>query len=325
MNRKYFILIALVLLAALAASAAPAAAAVPPEPVQQNLSDLERMKKLLDCTCECGLNLAYCEKEDAGCSERPALVKKLKGLLAEGRRGKELILDFTGPLHPVREDLLLARLAERPAVVFFYQQGSRECEEVNEVLKKAAERWGDRVKIARVDINKQENSRLCLQYSIFEAPVVLVFASNGVITRQFKKDVTLAKLESGFVSPAMAEILRGLQDRRVIFLTVHAANWKSAAGVAQTVDNVAEILRNSVRTVHVDPADGEEASLLKRLRMDTERRQAMTYVISRSGGLGSRLSGAVSKKDLFLAFQNVLAARSGCGGTGSGPGGNTCK
>ena len=80
---------------------------------KQDNPELARMKALLDCTCECRLTLAYCEIEDADCSVRPALLTKLKGLLDQGKREMELILAFMGPLHPVKEQLMEARLQNR--------------------------------------------------------------------------------------------------------------------------------------------------------------------------------------------------------------------
>jgi hypothetical protein len=145
------------------------------------------------------------------------------------------------------------------------------------------------------------------------------------VVREFREEITLERLESAFVTPVMAQILRGLQDRRVIFLTVQTPDWKNAAGVTKTVSGVGEILRNSVRIFHLDPTNGEEKALLEILKVDNDQNQSLTYVVSQSGRIGSRLEGPVSRKDLFLAFQKVLAARSGCGGSGSGPGGNTCK
>jgi hypothetical protein len=88
---------------------------------------------------------------------------------------------------------------------------------------------------------------------------------------------------------------------------------------------VGEILRTSVRIVHLDPTNREEEPLLKMLKVDKDENESITYVVSQSGQIGSRFKGPVSRKDLFMAFQKVLAARSGCGGSGSGPGGTTCK
>ncbi len=65
--------------------------------------------------------------------------------------------------------------------------------------------------------------------------------------------------------------------------------------------------------------------MLEILKVDNNQDQSLTYVVSQSGRVGSRFEGPVSRKDLFMAFQKVLAARSGCGGSGSGPGGTTCK
>ena len=295
------------------------------ESTKQNHPESARMKAILDCTCECGLTLAYCEKEDAGCSVRPALLTKMERLLDGGKRGMDLVLAFMGPIHPVKEQLMEARLQNRHAILFFYQKGSRACDEVKPVLEEGAEIWGNRVKISRIDINKQENRKIRQEFRIYSTPTLLVIAPSGVVVREFKENITAPRLEKAFVTPAMAQILRGLQDKRVIFLTVQEENWKNASSVRKTVSRGGEILRNSVRIVHLDPKNMEEKSLLKMLKVDKNQNQSLTYVISQSGQIGSRFEGPVSRKDLFMAFQKVLTARSGCGGSGSGTGGNTCK
>jgi thiol-disulfide isomerase/thioredoxin len=292
---------------------------------KQNNPELAGMKAMLDCPCECRLTLAYCEIEDADCSVRPALLTKLESLLDQGKKGMELILAFMGPIHPVKEQLMEARLHNRHAILFFYQEGSQACDEAKAVLKKGSQAWGERVKISQVDINKKENSEIRQEFRIFSTPTLLVIAPNGVIVREFKENLTMENLESAFVSPAMAQILRGLQDRRVIFLPVGAADRKNASSVQKTVSMVGEILRTSVRIVHLDPTNREEEPLLKMLKVDKDENESITYVVSQSGQIGSRFKGPVSRKDLFMAFQKVLAARSGCGGSGSGPGGTTCK
>jgi len=292
---------------------------------KQNNPELAGMKAMLDCPCECRLTLAYCEIEDADCSVRPALLTKLKSLFDEGKRGMELILAFMGPIHQVKQELMEARLHNHHAILFFYQEGSQACDRAKAVLKKGSGAWGDRVRISQVDINKKENSKIRQEFRIFSTPTILVIAPNGVVVREFKENLTIESLEGAFVSPAMAQILRGLQDRRVIFLPVAAPDWKNASSVKKTVSRVGEILRTSVRIVHVDPTNREEKGLLKILRVDKDENQSLTYVVSQSGQIGSRLQGPVSRKDLFMAFQKVLAARSGCGGSGSGPSGTTCK
>jgi len=292
---------------------------------KQNNPELARMKAMLDCPCECKLTLAYCEIEDADCSVRPALLTKLKGLLDQGKRGMELILAFMGPLHPVKEQLMEARLQSRHAILLFYEEGSQACGKAKAVLKKGSQAWGDRVLISQVDINKKENSKIRQEFRIFSTPTLLVIAPNGVVVREFRENLTIESVESAFVSSAMAQILRGLQDRRVIFLPVAAPDWKNASSVKKTVSGVGEILRTSVRIVHVDPTNREEEPLLKILKVDKDENESLTYVLSQSGQIGSRFKGPVSRKDLFMAFQKVLAARSGCGGAGSGPGGTTCK
>jgi len=249
----------------------------------------------------------------------------VKRLLDEGKRGMEIVRAYTGPMHPIKQEFMEARLQNRHAILFFYQEGSGECDEAREVLRKGSEIWGDRIKISHVDINKKENDKIRKEFRVFSTPTILVMAPNGVVVREFKKNITTESLESAFVTPAMAQVLRGLQDRRVIFLTVMAEDWKNASRVQNTVSSVGEILRNSVRIIHVDPTNKEEKSMLKILKVDNSQNQSLTYVVSQSGLIGSRFEGPVSRKDLFMGFQKVLADRSGCGGSGSGPGGTTCK
>jgi hypothetical protein len=218
-----------------------------------------------------------------------------------------------------------ARLQDRHAILFFYQQGCGECDEAKAVLEEGSEIWGEQVRVSQVDINKKDNDKISQEFGIYSTPTLLVIAPNGVVTREFRKNITIERLENSFVSPAMARILRGLQDKRVIFLTIHDADWKDASSVEKTVSKAGEILRTSVRIVHIDPTDEEEKPLLKMLKVDNSQRQSLTYVLSQSGKMGGRFEGPVSRKDLFIAFQKVLAARSGCGGSGSGPGGSTCE
>jgi thiol-disulfide isomerase/thioredoxin len=249
----------------------------------------------------------------------------LKKLLDEGKTGMKLILAFMGPLHPAKEQIMEARLQNRHAILFFYQEGCGECEEVKDVLRKGSEIWGDRVTISQVDINKKESDKIRKEFKVFSTPSILVMAPNGVVVREFRENITIESLASAFVTPSMAQILRGLQDKRVIFLTVMAEDWKNASSVQKTTSGVSEILRNSVRIVHVDPTNREEKPMLEILKVDNSKKQSLTYVVSQSGLIGNRFEGPVSRKDLFIAFQKVLAARSGCGGSGSGPGGITCK
>ncbi|MBL7211794.1 MAG: hypothetical protein ISS61_05380 [Desulfobacteraceae bacterium] len=288
-------------------------------------SELARMKAVLNCGCECGLTLAHCAKEDADCTVRPTLLSRLERFMAEGKRGMDLVRAMEGPMNPAKEQILEARFQDRYAILFFSQKGSLACEEIRHVLSKGKKLWGDEVVITEVDINKKENDKIREEYRIYSAPRVLVFAPNGVIVSEFKKNITVDGLENAFVTPATAHILRGLQDKRVIFLMVQGDGWKNAENVRKTVSGVGDILRNSVRVLHVNPGDAGEESLLRTLKVDKDKNQSLTYVISQSGQIGSRFEGPVSRKDLFMAFQKVLTTRSGCGGSGSGPGGNTCK
>ena len=288
-------------------------------------SELAKMKAVLDCACECGLTLAYCEKEDADCTVRPTLLSRLDRFFAEGKRGMALVRAMEGPMNPAKEQIMEARLQDRYAILFFSQKGSQACEEIRHVLGEGKRLWGDEVIITEVDIDKKENNNIREEFRIYSAPRVLVFAPNGVIVSEFKENITTDRLEGAFVTPATAQILRGLQDKRVIFLTVQDSGWKNATSVRKTVSGVGEILRNSVRVFNVDPGDAGEEPLLRTLKVDKGKNQSVTYVISQSGQIGSRFEGPVSRKDLFMAFQKVLTARSGCGGSGSGPGGNTCK
>lgn len=283
---------------------------------------VENLMTKIDCNCGCGLNLKNCQRDDPTCTTRPEIIEQIKRLIQEGKKEEEIIKSL---VTPAGKAINQARKEGKYLFLFFYEEGSDDCEKMSKVIKKAKKRWAKKAKFFNININGKREKEIIAKYGAYQAPLIVVIAPNGVVTRGFPGVVGLKELEEAFVSPKMTEILKALQNRKVIFLCVQNEDTKYAKEVLKTVNEVAEVLGDSVKVVKVDPLDSQEEELLKQIKVEPKVETTITMVISQSGTVGEKFTGKVSNLDLFKAFQKVVAQRSGCGGSGSGPGGSTCE
>ncbi len=218
------------------------------------------------------------------------------------------------------EDIARAKKENKILFLFFYEKGSDQCDRMSKILKKAKSKWSHKAKFSSIDINDNKEKEIVLKYRIWRAPVTLVMTPRGFIITGFSGVVELEDLEKAFVSPKMIEIIEGLQERKVIFLLIQNKSTKYANENLKTVNDVAEVLKKSIRVIKVNPKDNKEKKLLSQVNVNPNISKSTIVVISQSGSVGDRLEGKTTKKELFLSFKKILAQKSGCG-SGGGCGG----
>ncbi len=202
----------------------------------------------------------------------------------------------------------------------FYEKGSDECDRTAKIIEEAKSKWQDKADFISIDINDSKEREIVRQYRIWRVPVTLVMAPNGVIVTGFPGVVGLEELKEAFIPPKMIEIIGGLQERKVIFLSIQSENAKYAKENSKVVKDVADVLGKAVRVVEVNPKDEREEKLLKRINVNPNTTNAVTIIISQTGQIGDRFEGKVTKKELFASFKKVLAQKSGCGSGGASGG-----
>lgn len=286
---------------------------------------VKRLMSSIDCTCGCGMTLEVCEREDPTCTTRPQIISRIERLAQEGMKEEEIVKGLEVGITPAEKAIDKAKRENKFLFLLFYEKGSDDSDRMLEVIKKAEKKWEDKANFFNVDINDKEEKDVLQRFGIYQAPVTLVMAPNGVIIGGLPGVVGLEELGKAFVSPKMAQIVQALQQRKVTFLCIQNDETKYAKEVQKVVDEVAEVLGKSVKVVRVDPVDKKEEELLRQIRVEPNITEAITIVIAQTGLVGDRFVGKITNRELFAAFQKVLVSRSGCGGMGSGSGGGTCE
>lgn len=274
----------------------------------------------LSCPCTGQMTLADCERENPTCTVRPVLVRRMEEMARDGAAEETIVETLAKHVAGEGERALCqARQSHRFLMLFFYEEGSDKSKQMAEVVNQAERVFHDRGDVARVNINDSREAQLVRTYGIWRAPLLLVIAPNGVVTRAFQEPAPVSELAKAFVSAKTVEIIGALQQRKVVFLLVQNDGFAAAAPNRQAAQDVAEVLSKSVAVHEVDPRDDAERDLLKQLKVAPDVTDAVTVAISPNGVIADRLAGQITSKDLFNSYKKVLAQKSGCGaGCGGG-------
>jgi len=135
-----------------------------------------------------------------------------------------------------------------------------------------------------------------------------------------REAMKIDELRGAFASRKYAEVLKLLQDRKLVLLCVQGAHTKhndASLGAAKAV--VAdEKAGGSIRWVQVAPEDESSRDLLTQLEVDSKVSVATIHILVPPATLAGKVEGATTKDKLWQA---IASGVSSCGAGGCGPGG----
>ena len=151
-------------------------------------------------------------------------------------------------------------------------------------------------------------------------PLVLAVAPSGAIMGGFPTKFSEEDLVNAFGTPSSEQVMKTLQESKLVLLCVQNAKTKSNEEALQGVRDFEADSRytGSTKVVMLDPTDSAEASFLKDLKIDPKTEQAVTVLIAPPGVPVIEVEGACTKVVLADALQKASSA---CAGGSCGPGG----
>jgi len=208
--------------------------------------------------------------------------------------------------------------------VSFYKPGDQKGEEVRKAFAEAEGALSQKALFYAADVTNPKEQVLVSKYQVNRAPLplTLAFAENGAIVKAFPGTVmdrdALAKT---FVSPKMAEVQKGFQDKKIMLLCVQG---KSTQHNAESLGAARELIQegktaNAVTIIEATPEDPANTDLLKQLRVDATLKEATVFVLVPPGNLAGKIEGATTKAALWQVLAKGLSG--GCGPGGCGPSG----
>ena len=206
-----------------------------------------------------------------------------------------------------------AAKADKYMFVFFYKDEDQATEAARKSFEAAAAKFADRAASATVNAADPAERTMVTRYGLTRSPLplVLALAPNGAVTRSFTGEVTDAQLETAFVSSGMQKCLKGLQERKLVFVCFQNGQTQHNIEAMLGVRDFAADPQYAARTeiITLDPTDAAEKSFIETLKLDLATDQATTVMMAPPGKIVGAYTGATSK-DVFVAA--AKGAASGC-------------
>jgi hypothetical protein len=224
----------------------------------------------------------------------------------------------------VSDALFESSRRNRYTVLYFYDPARSGAQEAVGRVTSIARNLPRPTALVNVDVQDPASRSVLVKYAVRAEPVTLLLAPNGAVTAGFQGDVSAEMLERSFVSPKIAEILKAVQEDKLVFLTVVGPGLAESDTVRRAVKQAQGEMAGIARTVEVNPQDPAEQQLLQKCGVDPSSKVAETLVISPRGAVVRRFKGAITPQHLYDSFQSILAQQRGCG---SRPvtGGSACQ
>lgn len=211
--------------------------------------------------------------------------------------------------------------------LFFYKERNPRTEKAQQILYQALPSLNTPAKAYHVNLTDPKEQAIVTKFDVKRAPMplVLVIAPNGAITGGFPSQITPDQLESAIVSNGMASVLKGMQDRKLVFLSFQNKQTRNNTNALHGIENLNNDSRfkNAVVLVLVDPQDKNEMKLLNQFEVDTNIAQATTIFLAPPGDKIGKYVGATSKEQFVSDLQKAVSCccPGGCCPGGCCPGG----
>ncbi len=180
------------------------------------------------------------------------------------------------------------------------------------------------VKSEVVQMNRSDagNKDLVAKYgvSIAPLPLILVIASNGVVTGGYPLyQATADLLVKVIPSPVKADVMKALSNGKSVFLVVSRKDMTEKDGVMNTCAQACIEMQNNAKLVGLDLDDKNEKAFIAEMKIDPTISSPQTFVINSKGQITGTFGDDVNTTTLVATAKKLPAAK-GCCPSGSGAG-----
>jgi hypothetical protein len=180
-----------------------------------------------------------------------------------------------------------------------------------------------------IQMNRSDvaNKDLVAKYGVANAPLplILVIASNGVVTGGFPSyQATADVLVKAVPSPVKADVMKALSNGKSVFLVVSRKDMKEKNEVMNTCQQACIEMQNNTKLIALDLDDQMEKAFIAEMKIDPAITSPQTFVINSKGQITGTFNEDVNSTTLVATAKKLPAAK-GCCPSGSGAGCGTKK
>lgn len=192
-----------------------------------------------------------------------------------------------------------AAKAKKYAFVYFYKTKAQQSGSMKKVLDKAMPKLARRAESIRVNVKLPAEKGIVERFKVarMPMPLVLAVAPNGAVTLAVPLSVSEKELLGAFVSPALEQTLKALQDGKYVVLCVQNAKTKANALALKGAKEFKadKAFCKTTEIVMLDPANKAEAGTLKQLKIDPKANESVTVLLAPPRKVMARFLGATEK------------------------------
>jgi hypothetical protein len=205
------------------------------------------------------------------------------------------------------QQVLSAASAEKKhTFLVFYKENNPATQAMAQAVKRGVESRGGRAALALVQVGNPAEKALVDRFGVSRAPMPLTVAvaPNGAITKLVPGTISDQQIEQCFVTPAMAQCMKAMQDGRLVFACVQSGPKASIpAGVADFASDAE--FKHRVAVVPVYANDPAETKLVRELEADSVTKGATTVFMAPPGVLVGKFGPATTKEQLAIALHKA--------------------
>jgi len=205
------------------------------------------------------------------------------------------------------QQVLAAAAAEQKyTFLVFYKDNGQATQAMAQTVKRGVEARSDRATLAYVNVANPAEKALVDRFGVSRAPMPLTVAvaPNGAMTKLVPSTITEQQIEQSFVTPAMAQCMKAMQEGRLVLACVQSGPKAAIpAGVANFVSDPE--FKNRVAIVPVQAGDPAEARLVRELEADSTTKGATTVFMAPPGVLVGKFGPTATKEQLAVALHKA--------------------
>lgn len=173
----------------------------------------------------------------------------------------------------------------------------------------------DKSEVIQMNRSDAANKELVVKYGVSKAPLplILVIASNGVVTGGYPSNQATADLLVNLVpTPVKSDVLKALSNGKSVFLVVSSKNMKEKDEVMNTCTQACIEMQNNSKLIGLDLNDQKEKAFIAELKIDPSITSPQTFVINSKGQITGTFNDDVTTTSLVATAKKLPAAK-GCG------------
>jgi hypothetical protein len=184
--------------------------------------------------------------------------------------------------------------------IMFWKENNPSTQQMTEVLKLGVAKRSARAEWKAVRVNDAANRELVEKYQMSRMPMpaTLCVAPNGAITSVFMRQLNDQGVERALVTPAMAEVTKALQDKKIVLLHIKPSpDTPLPAGGTNFVADADFALRTTV--VDLVVSDPTEARFLTDMKLKTtDVRDSVMVVMAPPAVLVGKFPATTTKEQI---------------------------